>query len=349
MAPHATFVRFDGGSAAGSSVTTLAAQTSLPASAARAAELSIVIPVYRGANTVERLANTLIETLGTTYRLQIVLVNDGSPDNSAEVCRRLARSRSEVSFVNLSRNFSEHNAVMAGLNHAVGEWVVIMDDDFQNPPSEVTKLVDALRQGYDVAFSYYETKQHHPFRNIGSRFNNLVASIMLDKPRDLYLSSFKGVNRFVVDEIIKHDGPYPYIDGLIWRVTHNYTRVMVSHDKRVEGKSGYTLRKLVSLWLNMFTSFSVLPLRFASAMGFLFAFAGLAIGAWCVVEKLFYGGQPDGWASVIVSLLVIGGVQLFALGIIGEYVGRLFLKQNGRPQFIVRERVNFPPSDTPRA
>jgi undecaprenyl-phosphate 4-deoxy-4-formamido-L-arabinose transferase len=301
--------------------------------------LSIVIPVYRGAATVGPLVAKLIESLDRQYELEIVLVNDGSPDNSAEVCRHLALTLHQVKFLNLSRNFSEHNAVMAGLNYCTGDWAVIMDDDFQNPPSEVTKLVDELRQGYDVVFSYYEEKKHHWFRNLGSQFNNAVASVMLQKPRDLYLSSFKAVSRFVIDELIKYDGPYPYIDGLILRFTRNYSRVLVAHDPRQEGKSGYTLAKLVALWLNMFTNFSILPLRFASVAGFVLALFGLGMAAVAVVERLVFDDVPSGWTSTIVSLFIVSGMQLFALGMIGEYLGRLFLKDNGRPQFVVRETV----------
>jgi glycosyltransferase involved in cell wall biosynthesis len=304
------------------------------------AMLSIVIPVYRGERTIERLVRALVDGLGSLYALEIVLVNDGSPDNSAVVCRKLAECVAGVKFINLSRNFSEHNAVMAGLNHTTGRYVVIMDDDFQNPPGEVSKLVREIEKGYDVVYSYYAVKQHHFLRNLGSRFNNWMAGILLDKPRDLYLSSFKIMSRFVVDELIKYDGPYPYIDGLILRFTRNYSRVLVEHDPRREGKSGYTLTKLVSLWLNMFTNFSVLPLRLASLAGFFFSIVGLCLALGSVVERLQHPDLPAGWASVIVSMFIIGGTQLFALGMIGEYLGRLFLKDNGRPQYVVKERVN---------
>jgi undecaprenyl-phosphate 4-deoxy-4-formamido-L-arabinose transferase len=308
--------------------------------ARRPARLSIVIPVYHGERTVGRLVERLFAELDSAYELEVVLVNDGSPDGSAAVCRRLAQANRSVKFVNLSRNFSEHNAVMAGLNHATGDYVCVMDDDFQNPPSEVIKLVAELERGYDVAWSRYAVKRHHPLRNLGSRFNNFVATVLLDKPSELYLSSFKAMSRFVVDELIKYDGPYLYIDGLILRFTRNYAQVLVAHDPRADGKSGYTLRKLVSLWLNMFTSFSVIPLRLASAAGMVCAVLGVVLAAMFVVEKLRYPDLPAGWASVIVSLLLVGGIQLFALGMIGEYLGRLFLKENGRPQFVVKERVN---------
>jgi undecaprenyl-phosphate 4-deoxy-4-formamido-L-arabinose transferase len=310
-----------------------------PAAPCAAPRVSIVIPVYRGEKTVGQLVRTLEAGLAERYDLDIILVNDGSPDNSAAVCRQLAAEVPGVRFVDLSRNFGEHNAVMAGLNQAAGDYAVIMDDDFQNPPEEVGKLIEEIRRGYDVVFSYYEKKRHHWLRNLGSRFNNYVASVLLEKPRDVYLSSFKAISRFTVDEIVKYQGPYPYVDGLIFRVTRNYSRVLVRHDARREGRSGYTPAKLVSLWLNMFTSFSVVPLRMATWAGFLFSLMGLLIAAVFAVEKLRHPELPVGWASLICSLFVIGGVQLFALGMIGEYLGRLFLKINGQPQFVIREIV----------
>jgi undecaprenyl-phosphate 4-deoxy-4-formamido-L-arabinose transferase len=302
--------------------------------------VSIVIPVYRGERSIGRLVRALRDQLAATYDLEFVLVNDGSPDNSAAVCRELAAEFEEVRFINLSRNFGEHNAVMCGLHYATGDCAVIMDDDFQNPPEEVGQLVEELRRGYDIVFSYYATKQHQWLRNLGSRFNNWVATWMLAKPRDLYLSSFKAINRFAIDQVILYRGPYPYVDGLLLRVTNHYSRVMVRHDPRAEGKSGYTLRKLVSLWLTMFTNFSVLPLRLASLAGLACSFLGLVTAVVFAIEKLRNPDLPAGWASLIVSLFVISGIQLFALGMIGEYLGRLFLKDSGRPQFVVRETCN---------
>ncbi len=305
--------------------------------------LSIVIPVYRAERTIGRLVHELADRLGRAYHLEIVLVNDGSPDNSAAVCRGLSANLPFVKFLNLSRNFSEHNAVMAGLNYCTGDYVVTMDDDFQNPPGEVAKLVEEIRKGYDVVFSSYAVKQHHALRNLGSCVNNWFAMVLLDKPRDLYLSSFKILSRFVVDELIKYDGPYPYVDGLVLRITRNYSRVLVAHDPRREGRSGYTLRKLISLYLNMFTNFSILPLRLASYAGLASSVLGLVLAVYFAIEKIYDPTLPAGWASMIVSLFLIGGIQLFALGMIGEYLGRLFLKDNGRPQFVVREKCNCEP------
>ena len=305
--------------------------------------ITIVIPVYRGARTIGPLVDRLEAEVGRSRDLELVLVNDGSPDDSAAVCRALAASRPHVRFVNLSRNFGEHNAVMAGLNHASGAVAVIMDDDAQNPPEEVLRLVAAVEGGADVAWSHYEQKQHSWLRNLGSQLNDRAATWLLRKPRDLYLSSFKAINRFVIDEVVKYRGPYPYLDGLILRITGNYTAVPCAHLPREAGRSGYTLRKLVSLWLNMFTNFSILPLRLTSLFGVVIALIGVVLAVAFLIERLCNPELQRGWASLIVTLLVVSGIQLVALGMIGEYLGRLFLMNSGRPQFVVRERVNCGP------
>lgn len=290
------------------------------------------------------LVSELKATLAARCELEIVLVNDGSPgDDSDEVCARLAAGDPGVRFVDLSRNFGEHNAVMAGLRHASGDVAAIIDDDFQNPPSEVLRLLDKLEQGYDVVYARYGQKRHGRLRNLGSRFNNLVATVMIPKPLGLYLSSFKVISRFVIDEITRYDGPYPYIDGLILQVTRRYATVDVRHAPRQEGRSGYTVRKLVSLWLNMFTNFSILPLRIATLLGFLFAALGLVLGTIFLVQRLRDPTIPAGWASIIVSLFIVSGVQLFAIGMVGEYVGRLFLNVSRKPQYVIRRTVNVEP------
>lgn len=303
-------------------------------------KLSVIIPVYNGAATIGPLVEAVEGELAERVDFEIVLVNDGSPrDNSAEVCAGLARSHGAVCFVDLSRNFGEHNAVMAGLNHCTGDAAVVIDDDFQNPPAEIMKLVEALGDGHDVVFSRYACKEHHWLRNLGSRFNNLVATAIIGKPLDLYLSSFKAMNRFVIDELVRYRGPYPYIDGLILRITQRYGTVVVNHEERGAGRSGYTLRKLVSLWLNMFTNFSILPLRAAVILGSFFGLAGLIGGVVFALEKLRDPALPVGWASLIVSVFVLSGVQLLAVGMLGEYLGRLFMNDNGLPQYVVRRVV----------
>lgn len=304
-------------------------------------KLSIIIPVYNGADTIGPLVEEISREQAGRHELEFVLVNDCSPrDNSAEVCERLAAQDARVIFLDLSRNFGEHNAVMAGLNYCTGDAAVIMDDDFQNPPSEIAVMVEKLAEGYDVVYARYDKKAHSGFRNMGSWFNNLVASILLRKPMGLYLSSFKAVSRFLINELVHCRNPYPYIDGLIFRVTRKYATVICQHQPRNKGASGYTIFKLVSLWLNMFTSISILPLRVAMFLGFGMALCGFLAAAGFVIEKLLNPAISVGWASLMTAVLVISGVQLLAIGMVGEYVGRLFMKASGLQQYVVRRTVN---------
>ena len=299
--------------------------------------LSIVIPVYNGAASIGELVDALA-SLRIPGGHEVVLVNDGSKDDSLAVCRRLTeRQDIPVVFVNLARNYGEHNAVMAGFAHARGDYIITMDDDLQNPPEEVVRLFDfASRNKRDVVYTYYATKQHAAWRNLGSRFTNWCSDILLDKPKGLYLSSFRCVSAFVVQHVIANSGPYPYVDGLILQVTQDVDRLQVSHLPRAEGRSNYTLRRLVRLWLSMFLNFSVFPLRVATLSGIAVSVIGLLASLYIVYDALS-GGSPRGYPSLMAAVLVLAGVQLIMLGIIGEYLGRMFITTNARPQYIVRE------------
>ncbi len=301
--------------------------------------LSIVIPVYNSEKTIVPLVDALMDNLGHRYRVEIILVNDNSRDRSEEACIALhAKYKNNVRFYSLSKNVGEHSAVMAGLNKTTSDYVVVMDDDFQNPVSEVSKLVDfILTEEFDVVYTFYKQKKHSFFRNAGSRFNDKMANIMLRKPKDLYLSSFKIMNRFLVNEIIKYKAPFPYIDGLILQITDKIGKTEVEHHTRLDSTSGYTIRKLISLWLNMFTNFSILPLRFSVALGFTFSLLGLCLGIFTVIEKIMDPSLPVGFASLFFAISIFAGVQLISLGIIGEYVGRVFLTLNKKPQYTIKK------------
>jgi glycosyltransferase involved in cell wall biosynthesis len=301
----------------------------------KALRLSIVIPVYRGATSIGRLVGLLIDTLQMRFALEIVLVNDCSPDNSEEVCIGLhQRYPGIVRFFSLAKNVGEHNAVMAGLNKSTGDWVIIMDDDFQNPVSEVIKLVSfASEHSYDVVYTQYKQKKHSLFRNLGSLLNDRVANVMLKKPKDLYLSSFKAINRFLVNEIVKYTLPHI----LILRTTSNIGKCAVEHRERAHGRSGYTLKMLFSLWLNMFTNFSILPLRAATWLGFAFAAMGLLLGVEMILEKILNPQLPVGYAFLVFLVILFASVQLVAIGMVGEYLGRIFVYENKTPQFTIRK------------
>lgn len=300
-------------------------------------KLSIVIPVYNAAKTIFRLTDELIRNL-KGYDLEIVLVNDGSKDSSHEACLSVFNKYKDiVKYLCLARNFGEHNAVMAGLNNVTGDYAVIIDDDFQNPPQEIQKLVEkAVSGSFDVVYSFYDRKCHSLFRNLGSRFNNFIANFLLDKPKDLYLSSFKCLNKFTIQEIVKYKGPFPYIDGLVFRSTQNIGKVLVKHSGREEGQSGYTIRKLVKLWLNMFINFSIFPLRVSVLLGFIFLILGLIFMISIIAERMVNPAMPIGITTVLVAILVFGGIQLLMLGLIGEYLGKLFLTDNQTPQYSIR-------------
>ena len=299
--------------------------------------LSVVVPVYNGADSVPTLVEALSQ-LHVEGGLEIILVNDGSPDNSLDVCRTLCkRNAVALTVVNMARNFGEHNAVMAGYAHARGEYIINMDDDLQNPPEEVVRLWQYTRDNHhDVVYTFYEQKQHESWRNIGSRFTNWCADLVIDKPKGLYLSSFRCVNAFLAQEILRHSGPFPYIDGLIFQITRNVGTLAVKHLPRATGESNYTLPRLLRLFMSMLLNFSVLPLRIGTLTGVLLAGIGI-VGLLAIMVEALLTDTPRGWASMMAGVLTLTGVQLMMLGIIGEYLGRMFLTINKKPQFVVRD------------
>ena len=311
-------------------------------------ELSLVIPVYNGSRTIGPLVEQTAKIFGSTS-FEIVLVNDGSADDSETVCAQLAEKFPQtVTFVHLSRNFGEHSAVLAGFTQARGRYVAVLDDDGQNPPEEVIRMLDELkRKNYDVVYGHYIEKKHSWFRNLGSRFNDRIATLMLHKPKDLYLSSFKVMNRFLVNEIIKYRGPYPYTDGLIYRVTRNIGQIPVEHRVSQSGSSRYTLRRLVRLWLNMFLNFSIQPLRISVYVGLLASCLSIVALVAILIDKLWITKNVTlGIPTVLGSIVFFAGIQLMILGLVGEYLGRLYLDHTGTPQYVVRyvRRAN-PPID----
>jgi glycosyltransferase involved in cell wall biosynthesis len=302
--------------------------------------LTFVVPLYNSAPTIAALVRD-IEALPIEGGHEIVLINDGSSDATADVCRELVRAaRVPITFIDHARNFGEHNAVLTGWRHARGVHVVNLDDDGQNPPSEAVRLWEhAKANALDVVFGHYEVKQHSSWRNAGSWLTNRMTDWALDKPHGFYLSSFRCVSAFVTKQVTHYTGPYPYLDGLLLQVTQRIGSINVRHEARIAGTSGYTLRRLIRLWLSAWLNFSLLPLRAATFVGLVTAAAGLAAFAVVVWLWLLDRGPAYGWGWVMATVLVFSGTQLVMLGLIGEYIGRLFLTVNQRPQAIVREIV----------
>jgi glycosyltransferase involved in cell wall biosynthesis len=311
-------------------------------------DLSLVIPVYRSEDCLRPLVAAIRDALtpaGLSY--EVVLVNDCSPDGSWAVIEALCREHANVVGVDLRRNFGQDNAIVTGLRHARGDYVVIMDDDLQHHPRDIPALLDKLvKERADVVYADFRVKRHRLWKNLGSWFNGKVAEWVIDKPKGIYLSPYKVIRREVAELICRYDGPDPYVDGLLFQVTSRITQLPVEHHERVAGTSTYTLVKSVKVWGRLAFSFSVRPLRLVTWCGFGFASLGVLFALAVIGYRLLcpedFSDAAVGWASLIVTLLVLSGVQMVFFGILGEYAGRTYLKVNLKPQTAIREVLRGP-------
>jgi undecaprenyl-phosphate 4-deoxy-4-formamido-L-arabinose transferase len=298
-------------------------------------KISIVIPVYYSEDCLNELATQVASSVSVGYEL--ILVDDGSRDNSWNVIKRLVKTDPNVRGIRLRRNYGQDNAIMAGLRCIQGNYAVIMDDDLQHSPSDIMKLYEACTNDYDVCYANFEAFYHRSWKRWGSRLNGKMAEILLGKPADIYLSPFKIIRRDVVEEICTHSGPYPYVDGLIFDHTQFITQINVGHHTRYAGKSTYSFIRSMRVWCRHATGFSVKPLRFATLGGFLFAMIGFGFGVYSVVEYFLTGGHVPGWASLVCAILLFGGINLTCTGMVGEYVGRNYMNVSGKSQYSIRE------------
>lgn len=305
--------------------------------------LSFVIPCYRSARTIGGVTEEIRATMAARPALdyEIVLVCDGSPDNVYEVICGLSAADAHIRGILLAKNFGQQAATMAGLRAARGDVVLVLDDDGQTPANESLFLVDALDADTDVAYASYRWrhKMHSPFRNFGSWMNEQLLHVLLHKPRALEITSFWAAKRYIVDALCSYTGPYPYTEGLILRTTNRIVNVPVRHRAREQGESGYTFSKLLGMWLNGFTAFSVVPLRVASFAGAVCAVCGFVYMLVVVIQHFIDSEVPMGYSSLMAMMLLLSGVVLILLGMLGEYVGRLYLTANATPQYVVREQT----------
>ena len=308
-------------------------------------KLSIVIPVYNSEKTIEEVVNEIeiaVSKLNSKYDLEIVLVNDYSKDNSLQVCKNICRHKPFVKLISFSKNFGQHNALMAGIKIASGDYIISMDDDLQTPPTEMHKLIDELENNnHDVVFAKYKTENKSIFRVFGSFVNDLMANALAEKPKNITINSYFIMKRYIANEIIKYEHAYPYIIGLIFRVTQNVGNILIEHRDRKIGKTNYTLKKLLQLWFNGFTNFSVKPLRISSVFGLFFSITGFVYLLIIIIKKIINPGIPTGWTSIMAAIIFFGGIQLLSIGLLGEYIGRVFLSINKKPQYVIKEKYSI--------
>lgn len=304
-------------------------------------KLSFVIPCYRSENTVIKVVEEIEKTVivRPEYDYEIILVNDGSPDNVWSVIKKRSTEDNHVIGINLSKNFGQHSALLAGYNHCTGDYVISLDDDGQTPADACYSLVDELEKGYDIVFASYGKAHQTLFRRIGSKVAKAMSDYMFDIKGDKRQgSSYFVARKYIIDEMIKYKNPYPYMAGLMLRTTRNIGEVHVEHRDRLEGTSSYSLKGLISLWMNGFTAFSVKPLQLGTYVGFFFSILGFIFAIVTIIRKLFITPNMEaGWSSTISILLVIGGVIMIMLGLIGEYVGRIYICINNSPQYVIKE------------
>lgn len=303
--------------------------------------ISFVIPCYRSQATLPGVIEEIRETMGKmeNYAYEVVLVNDCSPDGTFETIKQLCREYDNITGINLAKNFGQHSALMAGFHHVKGDIVICLDDDGQTPADEADKLIAGILQGADVVYAKYGEKHHSGFRNWGSHVNEVMTRIMLGKPKDLYISSYFAARKFVVEEMIRYEYAYPYVIGLVLRSTKNIINVEVTHRDRQAGTSGYTLGKLLALWFNGFTAFSVKPLRIATVAGAGCAALGFLYGIYTIIKKIFFNppGLVTGFSALMAVLVFMGGMLMLMMGLVGEYMGRMYISMNNSPQYVIRE------------
>lgn len=306
-------------------------------------KLSFVIPCYGSENTITNVVNEIITTVEkqADYFYEIILINDNSYDQVYDVIKELIKNNKCIKGINLSKNFGQHSALMSGFNYVTGDIIVCLDDDGQTPACEMFRLIDEINQGYDLVFAKYDSKKHGFIRNVGSKINDLMARYLIGKPKNLALMSYFACRRYVIDETKKYKNSYPYVAGLLLRATNKITNVPVHHREREIGQSGYTMKKLLKLWFNGFTAFSVKPLRVATLMGIICALLGFIFGGYTIINKFIHPDMPVGYASTISAIIFIGGIIMMMLGMIGEYVGRIYISINNSPQYVIRETINI--------
>lgn len=309
--------------------------------------LSFTIPCYGSEKTIKSVIDEIHSKMSEKkeYDYEIITVNDCSPDNVISVLKETAAADKRLRVIDLSRNAGKHAALMAAYSVVRGDIIINLDDDGQCPLDKLWELIAPLDKGFDISIARYSDKKQSSFKNFGSYINSLMAVHLISKPKNLYLSNFSAVKRYVIEEMCNYRNPYPYIDGLFIRTTSKITNVDMEERERTEGTGNFTFKKSLSLWMNGFTAFSVKPLRIADFAGILCALIGFIFAVYTIIRKLVDPDIAVGYSSIMAVLLIIGGIIMVLLGLIGEYIGRIYMCINDSPQYVIREKINFDPKE----
>ena len=302
---------------------------------------SFVIPCYNSSESIRHVVELTMEEMEKMNRreFEFVLVNDySSSTKTMPVLKKLAEEYPCVTVLNLAKNAGQHNAIMAGLNYAKGDILIGMDDDMQTHPSQLPYLFEELEKGYDIVYGYYPEKKHSAFRNFGSWVNYISVRILIGKPKELKTSSYWVARKFVRDSVIEYQAPYAYIQGLFLRTTRNISCIPIQHFQREEGESNYTVKRLPKLWSNII-GFSITPLRLTEYCGFGLSLLSIIAAVVVLIRKILNPAMALGWPSLMIVICFFSGIQLMFLGLIGEYIGRMFLGLNRQPQYVIREVI----------
>ena len=302
-------------------------------------DISIVIPVYNSEKCLDELNHQITKELGDS-RYELILVNDKSADNSWNKIISLAAINPHIKGISLKKNSGQDNAIMAGLAQANGEYIVIMDDDLQHSPADILKLYDKCTEGYDIVYGLFPKKKQSLWKNAGSNLNDFLAEVFLKKPKGLYLSPFKVVSRALVKEIKEYKGPFPYIDGIVLSLTSNIAQVELQHRKRFDGRGNYNLLRSVSVFLRHVTGYSLYPLRFATIIGILTAGLSFLLGGYFVVDYLTNARRVEGWITLVLLIVFFNGLILMCVGMIGEYIGRIYLTLTYKRQYVIDKEIS---------
>ncbi|MGN0502891.1 MAG: glycosyltransferase [Ruminococcus sp.] len=308
--------------------------------------ISFVIPCYGSEKTIEFVIDEIKTVIqNNKYDYEIIAINDCSPDNVLLKLKELASADNKIKVINFAKNMNRPGAVMAGLNYSKGDYVVVMDDDGQCPMDEFWKIFKPIVDGHAVSIALYPERKQSFFKNIGTYINKKMTQFIIDRPKNMEFTNFMVMQRFIVNEIIKYKNPYPYFTGLLLRTTNDIVNVQVAERERFFGNSTFTLKKMIGMWFNGLTSFSIKPLRLSSLVGVICALCGFVFGTFTIIRKLCVPNISAGWSSTVSILLFIGGLIMLMLGMIGEYIGRIYISINNSPQYVVRETINIDQDD----